>query len=481
MASAGPRLPMLTTLARWTTRLGRSALALPLAVLVAGLMIMVSETVFTGADNQLSRLVQRGKVRLQISALLQRITDAESGQRGYLLTGSNDYLTPYRDANLDAQRAIGELQSLYRQLGDNGSQAALAALDQDVQTKLSELREVLALKGDGRNAAAVELMRSGIGRERMDAIRQKATGLFDAESRRVTTGLAEVFNILRLGRVGVALMTALSLLMLLMFLRQGRQLDRHRAWQQAQVLAERDRLEVEVSARTTELTELARHLETTREDERARLARDLHDELGALLTAAKLDVARMRPRLQQDLPELLPRIGHLVETLNSGIALKRRIIEDLRPSSLDNLGLLPALEVLCADFADRLGVPVITRLEPVRLTASADLTVFRLVQESLNNIAKYAQATEVQVSLQDRGEMASVTVRDNGSGFDTELTGLGRHGLIGMRYRVEAEHGKFSLQSAPGQGTALGARLPQRAPAEPGCAKPTGATAATLR
>ena len=465
---------MLNTLTRWTHRLSRSALAMPLAILVAGLMIVVSEMAFKGADEQLSRLVLRGKVRLQITLLLQRITDAESGQRGYLLTGSDDYLAPYRNANLDAQDAVAELQSLYRKLRDAGSETALAAMAQDVQTKLSELNEVLVLKGAGRSDAAVELLRSGIGRERMDAIRQKASDLLDAENGRVATGLSDVFRTLRWGRAGVAVITLLGLLMLLMFLRQVHQLDRHRDWEKTQVLAERDRLEAEVSARTTELTELARHLETTREDERARLARDLHDELGALLTAAKLDVARMRPKLQQDLPELLPRIGHLVETLNSGIALKRRIIEDLRPSSLDNLGLLPALEVLCADFADRLGVPVNTRLEPVRLTASADLTVFRLVQESLNNIAKYAQATEVQVNLQDRGAMASITVRDNGTGFDTEATGLGRHGLIGMRYRVEAEQGQFSLQSAPGQGTALGARLPQRARTEPGSDGPAG-------
>ena len=466
---------MLNTLTRWTARLGRSAWALPLAVLVAGLMIGVSEMAFNGADQQLSRLVLMGKVRLQIVHLLQRLTDAESGQRGYLLTNGSDYLLPYHDADADVQRAIGQLQTLYRQLGDSSSQTALQTLTNEVQTKLSVLHEVVALKDAGRNTAAVEVVLSGIGRERMELIRQQANALLDAENRRVATGLVEVFSTLRLGRAGVAAMAALSLLMLLMFLRQGRQLDRHRDEQQARVLAERDRLEAEVSARTAELTELARHLETTREDERARLARDLHDELGALLTAAKLDVARMRPKLQQDLPELLPRIGHLIETLNSGIALKRRIIEDLRPSSLDNLGLVPALEVLCADFSDRLGVPVITQLEPVRLTASADLTVFRLVQESLTNIAKYAQASQVQVSLQDRGTMASVTVQDNGSGFDIDQTSLGRHGLIGMRYRVEAEQGQFSLQSTPGQGTVLGARLPQQTAAKPASAASTAA------
>jgi signal transduction histidine kinase len=228
------------------------------------------------------------------------------------------------------------------------------------------------------------------------------------------------------------------------------------------LLAERDRLEVEVRARTTELTELARHLETTREDERARLARDLHDELGALLTAAKLDVARIRPKLQQIAPDLLPRVTHLIETLNSGIALKRRIIEDLRPSTLDSLGLQAALEVLCNEFAERMNLPVLTRLEPTRLTRSADLTVFRLVQESLSNIAKHARATRIEVSLAQDDGRACITVKDNGVGFSPGTTGPSRHGLIGMRYRVEAEQGQLSVQSAPGQGTTLFACLPQQ-------------------
>jgi signal transduction histidine kinase len=130
----------------------------------------------------------------------------------------------------------------------------------------------------------------------------------------------------------------LALLALVLFVRQGHQLDRQRRERQAEVAAERDRLELEVAHRTAELTELARHLQTAREDERARLARELHDELGALLTAAKLDVARMRPQLLQTAPDLMPRLVHLTESLNSGIALKRRIIENLRPSTLSSLG-----------------------------------------------------------------------------------------------------------------------------------------------
>ena len=468
---------MFATFQRLIQRFQRSAFAFPVALLAAVLMLGISETTYQRAETQLSRLGSMAQVRLEVARVLRRITDAESGQRGYLLTSGLDYLLPYRHASQDVLDSIAKLQALYSEREDSASLAQLARLAADARTKLSELNEVITLHNNGRVEQARELMLFGIGQDRMEDIRRTADLLLTAENSRVSKVRSETFFTLQLSRIGVATMTLISLLVLAMFLRQIRQLDRQRADQTRQVLAERDHLEAEVGLRTAELTELARHQENTREDERARLARDLHDELGALLTAAKLDLARMRPKLKESLPELLPRIEHLVETLNSGIALKRRIIEDLRPSTLDNLGLLPALEVLCRESADRLGLPVILDLQPVGLTTSAQLTVFRIVQESLNNIAKHARATEVQVSLHDGGERVLLRVRDNGVGFDPASVGSARHGLVGMRYRVQAEQGQLTLDAAPGQGVTLWVSLPQQAPAIAPAATGPGAAA----
>ncbi len=452
---------MLDTLAVLFHRLRRSAFAFPLAVLVAGLMVGLSELAYHEAESQLRQLIVMGQVRLEVSRVLRRVTDAESGQRGYLLTGQAEYLTPYQSASRDVQNGIERLQSMYQQLDDLPSQQRLVRMSAEMRTKLSELDEVIALNVAGQFRHARELMLTGIGRDQMDSIRAYADSMLADEDKRVAAGLDNVFDTLMQNRIGVSTMTAVSLLLLAMFLRQSRLLDRQRIEQQDLVRAERDRLEVEVIARTAELTELARHLETAREDERARLARDLHDELGALLTAAKLDVARVRPMLQLAAPELMPRLAHLIETLNSGIALKRRIVEDLRPSTLDNLGLLASLEVLCAEFGERLGVAMQTRFSSTRLTRSADLTVFRLVQEALNNIAKHCQPTLVTVDIDDLGDQARITVADDGAGFDTSRVVSARHGLIGMRYRVEAEAGQLRVESEPGRGTRIIACLPQ--------------------
>lgn len=456
----------MTKLASLTDRLRHSALAFPLTVLIAVLMVSLSELAYHGAQVRLGRLVALGEARAELIRVLRRVTDAEAGERGYLLAGGPEYLLPYQSARSDVQEGLRRLEEQFRRLGDDDAERTRRHIATLINSKLSEMEEVLRLHDAGRTDAALGIIRSGIGRDLMDQLRNEVERLVAQQNQRIAEGIGNVNDTLLLSRIGVAAMTTVSLLVLGMLLRQGRLLDRQREERQAAIQAERDRLEAEVLRRTEELTELARHLQTAREDERARLARDLHDELGALLTAAKLDVARMRPKLQQTAPELLPRLSHLTEALNSGIALKRRIIEDLRPSTLASLGLCPALEILCTEFAERSGVKVTTSLEPVPLHPGADLTVFRMVQEALTNIAKYAQASAVHVTLQVQEREAVVTVHDNGVGFDTTRSARGSHGLIGMRFRVEAERGQLALRSAPGAGTVVTARLPLRSAEE---------------
>ncbi len=446
--------------ARAVGRLRRSTVAFPLAVLVACAMLAISELGYRQASEQLDRLVRMGRDRIELMQIGRVITLAETNQRGYLLTGRSDYLVPYRQARAELARRQQTLEADYLARGQQAGRAGLRQLQALIDDKFVEMQLVIDLHDQGRHEAALSMVQFDRGGELMRAIRAQIDSLLEAENQAIGRGIASVFDTLMLNRIGVASMSALSLLVLGMYLRQRRANDVQQVEQQRLIQAERDRLEQEVRVRTHELTALTRHLETAREDERARLARELHDELGALLTAAKLDVARIRPKLQQSLPEQLPRLAHLVETLNSGIALKRRIIEDLRPSTLSNLGLKAALEILCSEFADRSGLPVATAIEALPLSPSAELTAFRLVQESFTNIGKYAHARQVAVTLDIEDSWAHLVVRDDGAGFDTRHMGLKKHGLVGMRYRVEAEQGRLLVESAPGQGTAVQAWLP---------------------
>ena len=209
-----------------------------------------------------------------------------------------------------------------------------------------------------------------------------------------------------------------------------------------------------------EAVDLAAQLQHMREQERADLARELHDELGSLLTGAKLELATLKLRLADASSEVVEQLTHLSAIINSGIAFSRRVVEGLHPSSLTNLGLVASLEILAREFRQSTGIPVATDLEEVDLDQAAQLTAYRVVQESLNNTSKYAGATDARIVMLNCGGDVIMTVFDNGAGFATAAVGTSSHGLAGMRHRVGTCGGQLTVSSAPQRGTLLVAVLP---------------------
>ena len=167
----------------------------------------------------------------------------------------------------------------------------------------------------------------------MDIIRNRGSELIDMQTDIRAEGRAELMTTLALSRIGMAALSAMGLLALFLYLRQNAVVETYRLEIKRVAQGVSDRLEVEVKQRTAQLTQLTQHLQTAREDERNRLARNLHDELGALLTSAKLDAARIKSRLGGTAPEALERLAHLVETLNASIALGRT--HHRRPAPVD--------------------------------------------------------------------------------------------------------------------------------------------------
>lgn len=436
----------------------RFPIIFPLACMAAAAMVFISEGSYWQSVGRLDEMNASGVARMRIHALQRSILAAENGQRGYLLTSRTEQLGPYANA-------LKEIDESFRFLDTNYGKApvyrdVLRRLHSATENRLSELAATIHLHQEGKGQAATEIVLSDIGEGQMDTIRALSAELLAHETLQVTASRDDFYQMLRFNRVGVVGLSLISLLAFFMVLRRPFVLDRRQQDQRRLVQAERDRLEIEVKHRTAQLTELAHHLQTAREDERHRLARDLHDELGALLTSAKLDAARIKSRLTGTAPEALDLLAHLVTTLNSGIALGRRIIEDLRPSALSNLGLVATLEILTREFAEQSGVEVHCALEPVELQAPAELMVYRLVQEAITNITKYARASHVWLNMSTCDGLVEVSVRDDGVGFDSTVSPRSAYGLVGMRFRVEAEGGSLTLSSAPGQGTMIQARLP---------------------
>ena len=435
------------------------AISLPLAVLVAALLIFVNEAAFQGSTAAMLQIEEAQSNRTVINKLLQQMLDAETGQRGYLLTGDERYLEPYNLALNDVNQTLDTLRLMTSSRPNE--LAEFAVMSRNVSRKLAEMELTLRMRKEGKTDAWKFVLTTDVGKQQMDAIREQGNKLTAISIQRMEQGQAKIHQSLQLSRIGIAIMALGGLLAFYSYLKQTQSLFQSGQREKDALQRERDQLDLQVRERTANLAKLATHLQNVREDERGHLARELHDELGALLTAAKLDVARLKSRLPPNLPEVLERLAHLNNTLNSGIALKRRMVEDLRPSSLTHLGLVASLEILAREFEEHSGLSITTDLEQVELGGSDQLTVYRLVQESLTNIGKYAEATQIIISLQNMESYITIEVHDNGNGFDVSEVVPNSHGLNGMRHRVEASGGRLTVTSEKGSGTRIYAVLPK--------------------
>ena len=217
----------------------------------------------------------------------------------------------------------------------------------------------------------------------------------------------------------------------------------------------------EVGRRTRELSSLSAFLQTHYEQEKARLARELHDELGGILTPAKMDLSWLEARLGGD-AQYRERMARLSALIDQGIDLKRRIIEDLHPSLLDHLGLAAAVQWFvdeaCRDAKLESRVTV-SKLE--RLSPDLEIALYRVVQESVNNAVRHSRATRIELIVERTDEGVRLCVRDNGVGIpDLERARNQSHGLVGMTHRMRAISGTLDISSTNGEGTRVEAFLP---------------------
>ena len=436
----------------------RERLAFPLLVVLTAAILFVSENTYDETTSTLRGGISLTESRLKSARLLQLLTDAETAEYGFWVTGKDDILTRFTQAQMELPAVQLVVTNFLASQGAEGANAA-RYVDEFTDRKFAQVSRSLDLARAGNVAAADQLARDAQAQAEIRDLRQALNLQLDKAAAMQQAARVSIYDALLVNRVVVGSLALIAFLSLLMILRQLRRQDRERT-------EVRERLEVEVQRRTARLTELARHLQSVREDERANIARELHDELGAVLTVSKLEIARARNRSDQP-GEIMASLDRVAQALDKGIALKRRIIEDLTPSSLTHLGLKIALENLCNDMSASLAIPVRLSITRFQLTREAELAVYRFVQEALTNIGKYAAATQVTVTLTSLAGHTAVEVQDNGIGFDALALRAGRHGLSGMQFRAESLGGSMSVLSIPGEGSTLRIEFPQ-APAAMG-------------
>ncbi|MBD9391473.1 PAS domain-containing protein [Acidovorax sp. ACV01] len=230
-------------------------------------------------------------------------------------------------------------------------------------------------------------------------------------------------------------------------------------------ITEHKRKEALIEESRDMLRELAVRGDTAREEERKRIAREIHDELGQMLTAQRLDISTLKLQFGRDNPVLAERCQNLKDITDHTIQVVRSIASALRPASLD-MGITAALEWLTADFRMRTGLvcELLAREEDLDFSEDQSIAVFRIVQESLTNIARHAQARAVEVAIEATEDRYRLSIRDDGVGFDPESVRSRSFGLVGIRERALMLHGEARFVSASGMGTSVEIHIPRRLP-----------------
>jgi signal transduction histidine kinase len=418
------------------------AMTVAIVITVGGLVILESGRMRIAAEYE-TALDAKGATT-QLTALAADIASMSADERAFLLAPDNTYTAHYDAAAGRIRQTIASLDAYYRRKADDN---ALATFQQVSAILDARIAAGLADRSGSQAAAGSDVLDRTLALLRLN------------EEHRAQSALDASRSDQRISTFCVGALCALNIvLFLLLFRNLGIQLDKQDRVQQ-KLITQQEELDQLVFERTRQLEALAWHLQSVSENEKTQLARELHDELGSILTASKMDVAWVNNKLKSTEPAMAEKLGRAIVNLDQGIALKRRIIEDMRPTVLANFGLVTALRTLADETAQRTGWTLELALpdDDIKLGEEVEIALFRVAQESLTNAAKYAHASRVSIALTLDEEHVSMHIADDGVGIrPQDLLRTHTHGLLGMRQRVSARGGHIEIARREPHGTARG-------------------------
>jgi len=445
-------------------------LLIPLAV---GCTISVGLLVFSEQShqrlNQANHLIASSmEIQVVASELVSLVSDAETAQRGFLLTERHEYLEPYIAA---LPKIDPRLQRLKDLTADNpGQRERVSRITKLIGERFSELEASLALYQRNGPQAAQALLETDVGRRTMDETRKEIAAIQEGERAELIARSARWHDDVAFSRFGMTVITVFNLALVIALYSLARReiLQRERI---------RKTLEDEVRERTAELSELSINLQKVQEDDKARLAHDIHDELGSILVSAKMDLSWTYSRLKDKDPAIAQKVARAMSVLDEGVNIKRRIIEDLRPTVLDNLGLAAAVDWYVNDTCKRGNLRCELAIDAAQIDApdAVSIALFRILQEALTNVLRHARASNAWITLQQDNAGLTLSIRDDGIGMSwgSEQKRMS-HGILGMRQRITALGGEFTIESDRGAGTTIKVFVPQPATAASPRVTPSG-------
>jgi signal transduction histidine kinase len=443
-------------------KIGRWYIALP-PVLLIGFLVGLFFLAAAGQSrlNTANERVHDSQLRQQaLSEFIALMTDAESGQRGYLLTGESSYLQPYTEA---VARVEAALNRVYETYGGNDNSREFQELRVLTGKKLGELEATLALFKRRGAVPAVNVVRTDVGKRTMEEISKIIGNMRLTEARELSAATAQWQADFKVSRWVSAAGVILNIGLVLLASRLVYGDMRRRARQATNLRDQKQELEQQVDERTQELTALSTHLQGVSEQEKSALSRELHDELGGLLVAARMDLSWLQQRLPTSDPSIEQRFKRIHESLSAGVDLKRRVVEELRPTLLDNMGLFAALRWQFKETCRRAGLKCTETIPDSEPTFNPDaaIGVFRIAQEALTNILKHAEAKSADLAIGIEGNTLVLRVSDDGKGIPpNRLQTNTSHGLASMRHRIAALGGSWEVRSPSTGGTIVTALIP---------------------
>jgi signal transduction histidine kinase len=436
-----------------------------LILIANGFSLYLNLQSLRGANAQLA---QTSRVAERLQYLNVLVLDAESSMRGYFTSGRESYLGPTRTVAAETETEFAELEKL---LADSPAQLKnLAQLRTLVRRKLALMAQAIEVYRHGGLEEIVNIAKVSDERSAMDEIRLQAVIMVQEQNEMLKKRSERFYDEYHKAIVLGMGINAVAIVVLIAFYQQVRRSFMNRAAAEQALQSANENLESTVEQRTEQLSVLSRHLISISEEEKVRLSRELHDEMGANLTSISMDIAAVMQQLQKTHPELAQQLKRARATLVDTVEMKRRIIENLRPSLLDNLGLCAAIESYCDEFTRLSHVPCDTdiagHIDGIAKSRDSSLAIalFRIVQESLTNIRKYAKASHVSVTLQCAEEILTLRVIDDGVGIASNtIVKPMSHGLLGMRERALLLGGTLTIRRGRNeQGTCIEVHIPLR-------------------
>jgi signal transduction histidine kinase len=390
------------------------------------------------------------------------LMDAESGMRGYFMSDNPAFLGPLKTAKA---KLPAEFEILERAVRDNPpQQEKLKQLRALFDEKMQRFDQGIAVYKDGGLKDIINIIKLGEGKEIMDEVRFLDIVMEKEELDRLAERRAEFYNEYNRSLWISISINAIATLILMLFYRMIQENFRRRKIIEDELKQSNDNLESTVLKRTEQLATLSRHLLKVSEEEKRQLARELHDEMGSNLTAISMDLSIAIQRIKKIDPALAEQLLRAKATLLETVNLKRRLIEDMRPSMLDHLGLAASIRHHCERMASISGLTVELEMDDDfdYIDPTLAIAIFRIAQESLNNAIKYAKATTVKVTFRKRADGYLLCVSDDGVGLpEGALTKPKSHGILGMRERALLLGGVFTVISGRDHvGTTIEAHIP---------------------